>query len=417
MTQAQSASAAPSSAPAAQPTQRAQQIQRVLSQLEQRFSRSGDPLGPKRTLRNLDRIIKLDPWFRDRIAYNGLAEVVEWEGRRLRDEHVTSIRLAIGNTYGVEYGAESTQAIILETARQLIYHPVCDYLQGLLWDRVPRIDQFLSTHIGAEDTPLLRAISRAWFVSCVARAWGKGGAPVKVDTCLVLAGPQGASKSTAFRVLASARWFSDTPIDMRSKEAYTQLRGTWIWELAELAGMRQREAETVKAFLSAPTDRYRPPYGRNVVESHRQVVFVASTNEATFLRDPSGARRFWPVTVGKIDIEAIRRDRNMLWAEAMQAYRDGAVWWLSREQDAELQAAQGRYKQEDPWTSAIREWLPSQPAGVSVADVLEHAVQMDTDKFGKHHEMRVSGILGSLGYQRKRVRLANGRRVWRWVSG
>ncbi len=188
MTQAQSASAAPSSAPAAQPTQRAQQIQRVLSQLEQRFSRSGDPLGPKRTLRNLDRIIKLDPWFRDRIAYNGLAEVVEWEGRRLRDEHVTSIRLAIGNTYGVEYGAEATQAIILETARQLIYHPVCDYLQGLLWDRAPRIDQFLSTHIGAEDTPLLRAMSRAWFVSCVARAWGKGEAPVKVDTCLVLAG-------------------------------------------------------------------------------------------------------------------------------------------------------------------------------------------------------------------------------------
>jgi putative DNA primase/helicase len=397
-------------------TDRAQQIAKVADRLEQRFSRSGEPLGPKRTLRNLDRIMKLDPWFKDRLAYNGLAEVVEWNGRRLRDEDVTRIRLAIAHTYGVEYGAESTQAIIVETAKQLTYHPVCDYLRGLLWDNVPRIDRFLHTHVGVEDTPLSRAISRRWFVSCVARAYGRGTNPVKVDQVLILAGPQGAMKSTCFRTLASAPWFSDTAIDLRGRDCYQQIRGVWVYELAELSSVRPRDAETVKAFLSAPTDRYRPPYGRNVVESHRQCVFVGTTNEAVFLSDPTGARRFHAVTVGEIDIPAIKRDRNMLWAEAAQAYRAGENWWLSRDEDAQLRTAQEQYRQEDPWTVAIREWLPSQSGGVVVADVLAQAVEMPTEKFGKQHEMRVSGILTSLGYTRRRVRVGNGKRVWRWVA-
>ncbi len=397
-------------------TDRAKQIAKVVDQLDQRFSRSGEALGPKRTLTNLDRIVKLDPWFRDRIAYNGLSEVVEWEGRRLRDENLTRIRLAIANTYGVEFGAESTQAILLETARQLTYHPVVDYLKSLLWDGTERIDQFLHSYLGAEDSQLHRAISRRWFISCVARAYGKGERPVKVDTVLILAGRQGAMKSTCFRVLASAPWFSDTAIDLRARDCYQQIRGTWIYELAELSSTRQRDAETVKAFLSAPTDRYRPPYGRNVVESHRQCVFVGTTNSATFLNDPSGARRFLCVSVGTIDIDRVKADRNQLWAEAAHAYRRGEQWWLSREQDSQLHIAQEQYTQEDPWIAAIREWLPSQTGGILISEVLEHAIGMPTEKMGKHHEMRVSGILSSLGFHRKRVRIGEGRRVWRWVS-
>lgn len=395
--------------------ERRQTIRDVSALLDQRHDREGNPTGPRRTLLNLDRIIKRDAWFRRRLAYNGLSEVVEWEGARMRDEDVTRIRLAIARDYGVEYGAESTQQVLTETARQLTYHPVVRYLRGLLWDEEPRIDRFLVDYLGVEDNPLHRAMSRRWFVSCCARAFGKGEKPVKVDTVLILAGPQGARKSTAFRVLAGDDWFSDTALDIRTKDAYQAIRGVWIYELAELAATRPRDAESVKAFLSAPTDRYRPPYGRNVVESHRQCVFVGTTNEGTFLSDPTGARRFWPVSVGHIDLDRIRADRDMLWAEAVTAYAAGEVWWLDREQDAALAAEQERYEQEDPWTPAIREWLTSQTGGVTVSGVLEHAVSMDVDKFGKQHQMRVSGILGRLGLTRKRVRV-HGRREYRWVS-
>ena len=348
--------------------ERAEQIAEVTRQLDQRFSRQGEPLGPTRTLTNLDRIVKRDPWFRRRLAFNGLTEAVEWEGRRMRDEDVTRIRLAIAHTYGVEFGIESTHAVILETARQLTYHPIVRYLKRLMWDREPRIDRFLVDYLGVEDTPLHRAISRRWFVACVARAMGKGETPVKVDICRAPA---------------------------------------------------PRSAETVKAFLSAPTDRYRPPYGRTVVESHRQCVFVGTTNAGQFLSDPTGSRRFLPVTVGKIEIDRIREDRDLLWAEALAAYRAGEVWWLSREEDAQLVEAQEQYQHADPWIVVIERWLldpqNAQEAarGMVVGDVLTRAIGMDTDRQRKGDEMRLSAVLQAMGWDKRRAQ-RNGKRARLW---
>ena len=399
--------------------ERAQQIADVTRQLDQRFSRQGEPLGPVRTLKNLDRIIKRDPWFRRRLAFNGLSEAVEYEGRRMRDEDVTRIRLAIAHTYGVEFGIESTHAVLLETARQLTYHPIVRYLKRLMWDRQPRIDRFLTDYLGVEDTPLHRAISRRWFVACVARAMGKGEKAVKCDNVLILAGPQGAFKSTAFRVLASPAWFSDTAIDMRRTDAYLACRGIWIMEMGELASMRPRDAETVKAFLSAPTDRYRPPYGRTIIESHRQCVFVGTTNEKTFLSDPTGARRFHPVTVGKIDIDRIREDRDFLWAEALVAYEAGESWWLTPDEDAALRSAQEHFQHTDPWIVAVEHWLDNPPnavtaaRGMSVGDVLTDAIGMEVDRQRKGDEMRLSAVLQAMGWTKKRAQ-RDGKRARLW---
>lgn len=421
MSTAQNVLEAPPANTQREPTrdERSAQIAAVIKLLDQRYDKQGNPQGPKRTLLNLDRIVKRDPWFRRRLRYSGLAEVVEWEGARMRDEDVTRIRLAVARTYGVEYGAESMQSILTETARQLTYHPVVRYLKSLLWDEEPRIDTFLSRYLGVEDSPLVRSISRRWFISCVARAFGKGEKPVKVDTVLILAGPQGARKSTAFRVLAGDEWFSDTALDLRNKDAYQAIRGVWIYELAELAATRPRDAETVKAFLSAPTDRYRPPYGRNVVESHRQCVFVGTTNEATFLSDPTGARRFWPVTVGQIDIEAIKHDRPLLWAEAVEAYRKGEVWWLDREEDHALNEAQEQYQHDDPWTVFVDAWMLDAVnrgranAGLRIGEMLSSVLDMDKDKQGKHSEMRMGGVLQGLGWCKRRARRGSKQlRLW-----
>src|SRR5262245_26422422 len=34
------------------------------------------------------------------------------------------------------------------------FHPVLDYLEALTWDQVPRLDRWLTTYCGADDTPL-----------------------------------------------------------------------------------------------------------------------------------------------------------------------------------------------------------------------------------------------------------------------
>jgi len=402
------------------PGERQETIVEVMATLDMKRDRNGNPVGPKRSLLNLDRIVKRDSWYRSRLRRNGLSESVEWQGRRMRDEDVTRIRLCIARDYDLQFSVEDTHAVLTETAWALTYHPVVRYLKGLLWDEEPRIDTFLSAYLGVEDSPLNRAVSRRWFISAVARAFGKGEAPVKVDTVLILAGPQGARKSTCFRALASGPWFSDTALDLRSKDAYQAIRGVWIYELAELAATRPRDAETVKAFLSAPTDRYRPPYGRSIIESHRQCVFVGTTNEASFLRDVTGARRFWPVTVGAIDIPGIIRDRDLLWAEAVEAYRAGEEWWLTREEDETLRDAHSKYQHEDPWEVIVDEWLakPENVAharnGMRIGEMLTHCIQIDGGKQGKHDEMRMGGVLQAMGWQKFRSRRGSRRLIlWR----
>lgn len=394
--------------------QRAKEIQKVQALLDMKHDRYGNPTKPEKSGLNLDRIVRNDPLFLRKLKRNGLSECNEWEGRRLKDKDITWIRLAIAQTYQVEFPANVVHEVVSAIAEDRTYHPVVRYLSRIRWDGEKRIDRYLVDYLGVADSPLHRAISRRWFVSCVARAMGRGERPVKVDTVLILAGPQGARKSTSFRTLAGPEWFSDTALDLRKKDTFQTIRGVWIYELAELAATRPRDAETVKAFLSAETDRYRPPYGREPIESHRQLVFVGTTNEASFLADPTGARRFWPVTVGKIDLEAIERDRSMLWAEAVEAWRAGEPWWLTPEEDANLRDAHEQFQQEDPWVGFIEDWLATQGGkSVRVGDILDGPLKMDADKQGKHHEMRIGGILQSMGFERKRVR-QNGRREWRW---
>ena len=225
----------------------------------------------------------------------------------------------------------------------------------LRWDGMPRLDAWTMTHLGAEDTPLNRAFGSRWMISAVARIMRPG---VKADHMLILEGPQGAKKSSALKVLAGEEWFTDELAEIGCKDAAQQMRGIWIIEIAELDAISRAEVSRIKAFLTRTTDRYRPPYERYIVTVPRQCVFAGSVNPETYLRDETGNRRFWPVRCGTIDLDALARDRDQLWAEAVKRYRDGAIWWLD-EPDliAGAKAEQDRRYQTDAWDARIDRWL------------------------------------------------------------
>ena len=308
-------------------------------------------------------------------------------------------------------------------ARDRIFHPVREYLDSLVWDGTPRLDAWLPHYLGAEDTSYHRAVGARWLISAVARIYVPG---CKADCALILEGPQGIRKSSALMALAEP-WFTDRLSDLSSKDAAMETRGVWIIEIAELDTMGRAEVSTVKAFMSRTQDRFRPPYGKRLVDLPRQCVFAGSVNpEGGYLKDPTGGRRFWPVVCTVIDLEALRRDRDQLWAEARDRFRRGEPWWLeTQELDALAAEEQAERYQGDAWDEPIQayleneiEWLENglgernpfrRPRtaplhDVSVAEVMERALGIEKARWTQLDQNRVVRSLVSMGFKLCRAR-------------
>lgn len=241
------------------------------------------------------------------------------------------------------------------------YHPIRDYLSGLTWDGVPRLDRIIIDYMGAEDSELNRAMSRKHFVAAVARVFNPG---CKYDYCLIMSGAEGIGKSTLLRVMGG-KWFNDSITTLEGKEGMEQLRRAWVVELGELSSIKRSDVEQVKAHLSKQVDIYRAAYARRVLEHPRQCVFCGTTNEALFLKGDTGNRRFWVIPVVaelrkyRDWSEAIRRDRNQLWAEAVHYYKQGEPLYLSEELEAQAKQRQQDFNDDndDPIVAMLDKYL------------------------------------------------------------
>lgn len=265
---------------------------------------------------------------------------------------------------------------------------------------------WLIDYLGTEDTPFNRAIGRLTLVAAVRRIRQPG---CKFDYILVLEGPEGTMKSSSIIVLAGVENFSDqTILTASDKEQQELVRGIWIYEIADLAGMRRSEVEKIKAFASRTHDRARPAYGRRRVDAARRCIFIGTTNEDEYLQSQTGNRRFWPVMTGTISIEALRRDRIQLWAEAAMAEAKGDPLVLPRDLWAEASAAQEERRHSDPWddilsnvrgltyqnkdTGQQEEWIKASEL-LSLLSITHDRATAETYK-------RLRRVMGRLGWKR-----------------
>ena len=270
--------------------------------------------------------------------------------------------------------------------------------------------------MGVPDTPYVRAVGLRWLVSCIARIFEPG---VKADCVLVLEGRAGIGKSTTFKILGGAFYSNDIKA-LSHKDAQEQIIGVWIMELDELDAVRRASDWTsVVSFVSRGTDRFRFSYGRRALPYPRQCIFGGTTERDTWQPELVGIRRWWPVKCLAIDLDALARDRDQLWAEALLLYASGQKWWLHEDSlVAEATLEQMSRAEIDPWDDLV---MPFIVAGrpVTTTEILLQGLKVPSDRLSKADTMRVASILRRHKWERKLMRMMDetGRNEpkWRYV--
>jgi predicted P-loop ATPase len=257
----------------------------------------------------------------------------------------SNIRRYIEKKYGLDSVGKLQDAIDI-IAHHNIFHPVRNYLNGLTWDGVDRCETLLIDYMGAEDNEYVRAVTRKWLAAGVARIFEPG---CKMDYILCLQGKQGVKKSTFFNLLGG-KWYngSFTFSMIGKKESVEMLQGSWIVEIAEMAGLSKVEHQAVKAFVSNQRDEMRPAYGRYKMEYERGCIFGGSFNEDEPFTDPTGGRRYWPVRVVKgRDFDKLTSLVDQIWAEAYCLYMAGETRFLNDELEEEANKIQEEFTEKD----------------------------------------------------------------------
>lgn len=336
--------------------------------------------------------------FRNRMLVDGLTEATEY----LDDRLMTNLRLRIDEEFKFLVPKEFFYDVVGDIAFRNAYHPVRDYLDGLKWDGEERLDNWLVNYCGAEDSEYVRAVGRIVLTAAVKRVREPG---VKFDEMLVLEGSQGIGKSQVLQALAAKEeWFTDeVPLAGDGKLVIEAMNGRWIAEAAELKGMRNKEVEHLKAFLSRTHDRGRLAYDRITSEVPRQFIIVGTTNSEHYLMDATGNRRFWPLRVARVDLNGLKRDRNQLWAEAAHRESKGESIRLPEELWAAAGEEQGKRALEDPYLSILAEALEGRWGKLSVEDVFR-IVGIDKGQRNQHHNARIGEVMRRLGWRRERLR-------------
>lgn len=291
------------------------------------------------TINNVQLIMEHDADLRGKYFYDTFKERMTVCGDlpwcKLADRMTTTWTdtddAGLRNFLEIKYEIVNTMKIsdaVLLAMQSCMRHPVREYLLSLKWDGVARADTIFIDYLGAEDTEYTRTVTRKALIGAVARIMQPG---CKHDHILVLVGPQGCRKSTTLAKLGKS-WFSDSFYTVQGKEAYEQIQGFWLIEMGEMAATRKAELESIKQFVSKQSDSYRAAYAKRTQEHPRQCAFFGTTNDDEFLRDATGGRRFWPVTVtGKgretgdyFTAEIV----DQVWAEIVMRYSAGENWYL-----------------------------------------------------------------------------------------
>jgi predicted P-loop ATPase len=386
-------------------------------------NRSGEILA---TVRNVEMAVRRSDVCGWHIGIDGFSDDVmladhgtaDW--RTFTDADYVRLRIRLETMGFKSVGREMIRDVVCMVADDQRFDSAQIWLNGLRWDGIPRIEGFLTRYFDADDSRYTCSVSTYLWTALAGRVLAPG---CKADMVPILVGEQGTRKSTGVAAMApSEQHFLEVKFDEDEEKLARKMRGKLLGEIGELRGMASREIEHIKAFVTRTHEEWVPKYREFSVKFPRRLVFVGTTNADEFLADETGNRRWLPVRVGEVDLEAIHRDRSQLWAEAAARFTADGVCWS----DAQSLAgdAHEEHSITDSWQEAIEIWL-DQPSGLDAGSppnretrfgmnvVLSEALGMHLHQVTRREELRVGKVLRGLGFAKSSM-LEGGRRVKRW---
>lgn len=335
-----------------------------------------------------------------------------------RDTDSIELRAWFSKNQAMNLSAEVMNSAVEAVSRRNTYDSLKEQIEGFKWDGIFRLETVAEVYFGAGSDRLSNLFCKRFLIQAIARALDPG---CKADCMLVFEGAQGKRKSTALQTLFGGRVnYSENRISFSDKDGMQSIASIWCQEIAELDALKRSEVTEIKAFLSKREDRYRPAYGREVIEIPRRCVFTGTTNDDVWNDDTTGGRRFWPVNlVGKIRLDLIERDRELLWAEARERYRSGEKYWFDEDEldAADAREAQAARTNEHPWAEIIESYTSNLSAfdrdnGLSAVEILTNAIGIEREKITKRDTMHLPAIMRSIGWARdKQQSVRKGARV------
>lgn len=321
------------------------------------------------------------------------------------DEEALKCKYWLSHTFKFEPPTVVIHEAAIVAAQWHCFHPVRQYLEGLVWDGHKRAHEWLIKYLEAEDNDYVRAVGLKTLVAGVMRIYEPG---CKFDYLMVIEGRQGSGKSRTLAALA-APWFSDQQMDIGNKDAIETMRGKWIIELPEMETHYRSETQAMKAFLSRSTDRVRPAYARVAKDFPRQCIFIGTVNpeaddDIGYLKDTTGNRRYWPVKTGTINLAAICQIRDQLWAEAVHLYKNKIPIYL--EDEAIIKRALAEQKERlgrDAWHNQVAHWLEHNEQASTEIVLTGQRIFTDClggklSLYGGREQRRISNIMQELGW-------------------
>lgn len=350
------------------------------------------------------KLLKPAPWTPP-AAHIQIGTGVEW-----RDLDSVMLRLWLGREKRTDFPIQVIEQAVQCAAEQRIVNPVKDFLNGLVWDGVPRIKTWLIDYAKAKDDRYVREVSEKVLLQAVNRIFYPG---CKADYVLVLEGNQGIGKSSLIRILAGGYWYADIVVDPHARDTADAMRGKWIVEFSEMEVTKRADANALKAFITRQVDRFRLAYGRRAVDLPRQCIFIGTINpDATneYLADSTGNRRFWPVRIRQVDFKGLEQVREQLFAEAVHAVKRGdAAHIVDSEVMALAAKEQAKRQTSDPWQEPIQDWLVEQKSDfVTTKEVWIWALRGREADLNLSHQRRIAAALRELGWE-QHVRKQDGK--------